>query len=129
MVSHCKEDGGWGESYKACTEKVYVHHELSQVVNTAWAMLALMSAQYPNRNVLERAARLIMQRQQPTGAWEQEAIEGVFNKTCMIRSAYSIRMFLIISYPNYKFIFTIWALGKYARRRGNSVLNKMTGSN
>jgi hypothetical protein len=34
--------------------------------------------------------------------WKQEGIEGVFNKNCMI------------SYPNYKFIFCIWALNKFS---------------
>jgi squalene cyclase len=33
---------------------------------------------------------------------KQEGIEGVFNKNCMI------------SYPNYKFIFCIWALNKFS---------------
>lgn len=28
----------------------------------------------------------------------------------------------MISYPNYKFAFTIWALGKYARTYGDKVL-------
>ncbi|KAJ1334485.1 hypothetical protein BSLG_007640 [Batrachochytrium salamandrivorans] len=46
---------------------------------------------------------LIMSRQLPNGEWPQEAIEGVFNKNCMI------------SYPNYKFVFPIWALGRYSR--------------
>jgi len=34
------------------------------------------------------------------GSWAQEAIEGIFNRTCAI------------SYPNFKFSFTIWMLGK-----------------
>jgi len=50
---------------------------------------------------------LIMERQKRNGEWEQEAIEGVFNKSCMI------------SYPNYKFIFPIKALGMFARTWGD----------
>ncbi|KAM3065668.1 Lanosterol synthase (Oxidosqualene--lanosterol cyclase) [Clarireedia jacksonii] len=80
------DDGGWGES---------------QVVNTAWAVLALMSARYPRKRVVERGLELIRSRQQPNGEWLQEAIEGVFNRTCMI------------GYPNYKFVFPIRALGRY----------------
>ena len=34
------------------------------------------------------------------GSWPQEAIEGVFNKN------------VAISYPNFKFAFTIWMLGR-----------------
>lgn len=45
-----------------------------------------------------------MDRQQPNGEWLQEAIEGVFNKSCMIW------------YPNYKLVFTMKALGMFAKK-------------
>ncbi|KAI1502804.1 terpene synthase [Biscogniauxia marginata] len=59
-----EHDGGWGEHYRSCLERRYIHHDTSQVVNTAWA--------------------LIGDRQQHNGEWLQESVEGVFNKTCMI---------------------------------------------
>jgi lanosterol synthase len=34
------------------------------------------------------------------GSWAQEAIEGMFDRT------------VAVSYPNFKFSFTIWMLGK-----------------
>ncbi|MCJ1398857.1 Lanosterol synthase (Oxidosqualene--lanosterol cyclase) [Xylographa trunciseda] len=107
FVSKQKDDGGWGESYKSCETGVYVQHENSQVVQTCWALLGLMEAEFPRRDVIERGIRLIMGRQKPEGGWEQEAIEGVFNKSCMI------------SYPNYKYIFPIKALGMFAKKYGN----------
>ncbi|KAL8679021.1 MAG: hypothetical protein Q9186_004677 [Xanthomendoza sp. 1 TL-2023] len=100
-------DGGWGESYKSCTDGVYSQHESSQVVQTCWVIIALLEAQYPEREPIEKAVRMVMGRQREDGSWEQEAIEGVFNKSCMI------------SYPNYKFIFPIKALGMFAKRFGN----------
>ena len=103
LVSKQMQDGGWGESYQACEKGEWVDHESSQVVQTSWALLALTAAQYPNQVVLKHAVQLIMKRQKVNGEWPQEAIEGVFNKTCMI------------SYPNYKFIFPIWALSRYAK--------------
>lgn len=51
-----------------------------------------------------------MSRQMPNGEWLQEGIEGVFNRNCMI------------SYPNYKFIFCLWALGRYRRIYGDEVI-------
>lgn len=75
------EDGGWGESYRACETGVYTHHAKSQIVQTCWALLAMMEAEYPHKEPLEKAVRLIMARQTAQGAWEQEAIEGVFNKS------------------------------------------------
>lgn len=74
---------------------------------TAWACIGLLEAQYPDRAPIEGALKLIMGRQQPNGEWLQEAIEGVFNKSCMI------------SYPNYKFVFPIIALGMFVKRYGN----------
>ena len=72
-------DGGWGESYKSCEQKRYVHHEKSQVVQTAWVCIALMEAGYPEKAPIKKALTMIMSRQQRNGEWLQEAIEGVFN--------------------------------------------------
>ncbi|CAG8632770.1 28341_t:CDS:2, partial [Dentiscutata erythropus] len=49
LISKQKEDGGWGESYKSCDTETYIHHENLQVVNTAFALLALMAGQDPAR--------------------------------------------------------------------------------
>jgi lanosterol synthase len=77
-----RDDGGWGESYKSCETGTWCEHpDGSQVVNTAWTIIALLEAQYPNKEPLERAIKLLMQRQQPNGEWLQEGIEGVFNKS------------------------------------------------
>ncbi|KAF2734304.1 terpene synthase [Polyplosphaeria fusca] len=103
-------DGGWGETYRSCETGVWHQHAQSQVVHTAWVVIALLYAEYPDPEPLKRGLKIIMSRQQSNGEWLQEAIEGVFNKSCMI------------SYPNYKFIFPVKALGLYARRFGNEPL-------
>lgn len=71
---------------------------------TAWALIGLIKAKYPDIEPIKKGIKLIMDRQQPNGEWLQEAIEGVFNKSCMI------------SYPNYKFSFPLKALGLFATR-------------
>ncbi|KAI9267811.1 terpenoid cyclases/protein prenyltransferase alpha-alpha toroid [Sporodiniella umbellata] len=109
LIQHQMADGGWGESYKSCETHVYCNHEKSQVVNTAFAVMALLDAKYPHKDPIRRGIELIMSRQQSNGEWLQEGIEGVFNKNCAI------------SYPNYKFSFTIWALGKYASVYGDTI--------
>lgn len=76
-------------------------------MQTAWALIGLLEADYPNLEHLRSAVKLIIDRQQDNGEWLQEAIEGVFNKSCMI------------SYPNYKFTFPIKALGLFARKYPN----------
>jgi len=80
------------------------HPTGSLVVQTAWALIGLMEAGYPHVEPIRKGIKFIMDRQQDNGEWLQEAIEGVFNKSCMI------------SYPNYKFTFTIKALGLFARK-------------
>ncbi|VDC00966.1 unnamed protein product [Peniophora sp. CBMAI 1063] len=108
LLSHQREDGGWGESFKTCELEAWVEHEQTQVVQTCWAALALMNAEYPHPEPIAKAVKLVMSRQLPDGSWPQEAIEGIFNNSCAI------------SYPNFKFAFTIWMLGrahKYLKAR------------
>lgn len=106
LLSKQNEDGGWGETYMSCVTKEYVQKE-SQVVNTAWAALTLMCAEYhlTDRRPVERAIKFILSRQRAAGDWEQEGISGVFNNSCMI------------SYINYRNIFPIWALGRWMKAR------------
>ncbi|KAJ7045781.1 terpene synthase [Mycena alexandri] len=99
LLSKQMSDGGWGESWKSCEEETYVQHEESQVVQTSWAAMALMYARYPDTTPIKRAVTLVRSRQLPDGQWPQEAVEGIFNKTCTI------------VYPNSKLIFTVWMLG------------------
>ena len=79
LLSKQMDDGGWGESYEGCEQKRYIHHEKSQVVQTAWACIGLMEAEYPDKAPIKKALTMIMSRQQRNGEWLQEAIEGVFN--------------------------------------------------
>jgi len=79
------------------------HPQKSQVTMTAWALMALMAAKFPDVSKLEPGVRLLIARQQSDGSWPQESITGVFNKTCMI------------SYPNYQQIFPMWALSRFSQ--------------
>ena len=108
LVSKQEADGGWGESYLSCQDKVYSHLPggESHVVNTSWAMLGLLAADYHevDRTVLDRAAAFLIRAQSAEGDWPQQQISGVFNRNCMI------------SYSNYRYIFPLWALGVYRRK-------------
>ncbi len=97
-----REDGGWGESYRSCIRGTHVPHERSQVVQTAWALLALMAARFSDRGPIDRGIELLLKRQEANGDWPQEGISGVFNRTCMI------------TYSNYRNIFPLWALARYS---------------
>jgi lanosterol synthase len=118
------DDGGWGETYKSCETGVWSQHEKSQVVQTAWVIIALLHAEYPDEEPLRKAVKLLIDRQQSNGEWLQESIEGVFNKSWYVPCCACVRYCLLtvhsmISYPNYKFEFPIKALGMFAKRYGD----------
>jgi lanosterol synthase len=82
---------------------VYTEAKTSQVVNTAWALMALMAADFGDKKLIEAGINVLLSRQTDLGDWAQESISGVFNYNCMI------------TYANYRNIFPIWALGRYYR--------------
>ena len=106
LVAKQELDGGWSESMKACETHTYVPSGQSLVVQTAWAVIALILGGYPDRTPIDRGIKLIIQRQSLEGEWKFEDVEGVFNHSCAIE------------YPTYKFLFPIKALGLYATRFG-----------
>lgn len=110
LVSKQEDDGGWSESIKSCETHTYVPTGQSQVVQTAWATIALILGEYPDRRSIDRAICLLMERQTPTGEWAFEYVEGVFNHSCAIE------------YPTYRFLFPIKALGLYAQRFGGEAV-------
>lgn len=110
LVSKQEPDGGWSESMKACETHTYVPSGQSMVVQTAWAVIALILGGYPNREAIDKGIKLIMQRQSLEGEWKFEDVEGVFNHSCAIE------------YPTYKFLFPIKALGLYSTKYGQDAV-------
>ena len=103
LVSKQRADGSWGESYESCVKIKYVQHDKGQIINTAWSLLGLMIAKYPNQEVIDNAIRFLHSRQENNGDFPQEGISGVFNKNCME------------TYTSYRNVFPIWALNRYLR--------------
>lgn len=105
LLSKQMTDGGWGESYLSSKTEQYVHSARSLVVQTSWALVALILSRPPPSVIaaIERGVALLISRQTKTGEWLQEDTEGVFNRTCMI------------GYPNYRHYFPIKALGMYVK--------------
>ena len=100
LLSKQRADGGWGESYLSCLTKQYSQGD-STVVNTAWALLALIHAQCPDRFSIRKGIDFLVSKQLPGGDWAQESVSGIFNRTCGI------------TYTAYRNVFPLWALAAY----------------
>ncbi|CAL5007612.1 unnamed protein product [Urochloa decumbens] len=107
LLSKQLRNGGWGESHLSSRTKAYTNldGEKSHIVNTTWAMLALMKAGQVERDPtpLHKAARLIMSMQLGNGDFPQEEMIGSFLKNGPL------------CYMAYRNIFPIWAIGEYQK--------------
>ncbi|KAL2864100.1 oxidosqualene cyclase helA [Aspergillus lucknowensis] len=112
LLQHQNPDGGWGEDLETVRVKEYVSNtEGSQVTNTAYALIGLLAARCSDHAALRRAVVYLMKQQQDTGEWLPGTLEGVFAPPGGMR------------YPNYKFHFTLMALGRYAKVYGDEDLS------
>jgi cycloartenol synthase len=102
LLSKQNEDGGWGESYLSCLTKEYCP-STSTVVNTAWALIALILARCPDAVAVRRGVEFLVARQTPRGDWPQEGCSGIFNRTCAI------------TYTSYRNVFPLWAIAAYLK--------------
>lgn len=105
------EDGGWGEDFGSCYNRMYTPAPAeygcdggSSVVQTSWALLALMAGECKDSAAVQRGIGLLMSRQLSSGDWAQENISGVFNRS------------VGITYTAFRNVFPIWALGRYAKQ-------------
>ena len=105
LVSHQLADGGWGETIESCRRGTYASCKEGQVVMTSWAVLSLLQSGIADSEPVRAGLRFLQDRQRPDGSWPEEAIAGVFNRTCAI------------TYDNYRKIFGLWALAAGETRR------------
>ena len=99
------EDGGWGEHHSGCLTGRYVAHEQSQVIHTAWALLALLEAADSNWTAIVRGVRFLLDAQDADGGWPKQDMAGVFFRTALL------------DYVLYREYFPLRALGLYEQRR------------
>lgn len=104
LLQKQRVDGSWGESFASCVQHQYIEHEDGQIINTAWALLALMKAKHPDRKAIERGVEFILSRQEANGDFPQEGISGVFNGNCME------------TYTSYRNVFPLWALARFYKQ-------------
>jgi lanosterol synthase len=105
LLDRQRADGGWGEHYSGCYTGEYVQHDESQVIQSAWAMMALLEAGDADRTAISRGARFLIDAQHADGTWPRQDMAGVFFRTALL------------DYVLYRQYFPLHALGLYERQR------------
>jgi len=105
LLDRQRADGGWGEHHSGCLTGGYVPHERSQIIQTAWALIALLSAADSNWSAISRGIRFLIDTQEADGTWPRQQASGVFFRTALLE------------YALYRDYFPMRALGLYEQRR------------
>jgi len=105
LLERQREDGGWGEHHSGCMTGQYVAHDQSQVIQTAWALIALLEAGESDWTAISLGIRFLIDTQNPDGTWPTQDMAGVFFRTALL------------DYVLYRQYFPLHALGLYEQRR------------
>ena len=100
-----REDGGWGEHHSGCLSGRYVPHGQSQVIQTSWALIALLEAGDTDWAAISRGASFLVDAQEADGTWPKQDMAGVFFRTALL------------DYTLYRQYFPVHALGLYEQHR------------
>lgn len=101
LLARQREDGGWGEHHSGCFTGCYVPHGKSQVIQTAWALIALLEADESNWSAISSGVKFLVDCQRADGSWERQDMVGVFFRTALL------------DYALYRQYFPLWALSLY----------------
>lgn len=105
LLERQRDDGGWGESYQGCFTGEYIGLVESQVIQTAWALIALLEAEDSNWHAITNGISYLIDTQNADGTWPKENMAGVFFRTALL------------DYVLYRQYFPLHALGLYHQRR------------
>ena len=111
LLSKQRADGGWGEHFQGCLSRKYVEHTQSQVIQTAWALKALLEAGVSDWSAIDRGITFLERMQQEDGDWAKQDPGGVFFNTALL------------DYVLYRRYFPVWVLGLYESMRHQHQLN------
>jgi squalene-hopene/tetraprenyl-beta-curcumene cyclase len=95
-------DGGWGEDLRSYPDADWVGRGESTASQTAWALLALLSAGERDRPSVERAIRWLAETQREDGTWDEPYFTGT-----------GFPWDFSINYHLYRMVFPLTALGRF----------------
>jgi squalene/oxidosqualene cyclase-like protein len=103
LLDHQRADGSFSEAFESCVEHRWVQGREPNVVQTSWALLALMALPRDDERsrAIERGIELLLSMQSDDGGWARPPTTGVFNRNCAI------------TYDNYRYYFPLWALARW----------------
>lgn len=105
LASVQRDDGGFGETNDSYADpRLAGKGQESTSYQTAWAMLAILSTDDPNTEVLERAAAYLVRTQRADGSWADPYF-----------SAPGFPEIFYLRYTGYSSYFPHWALARYRR--------------
>ena len=105
LLANQRSDGGWGEHHSGCISGQYTAHTESQVIQTAWSLIALLEADDSNWSSISRGIQYLVDSQNADGSWPKQDMVGVFFRTALL------------DYVLYRQYFPLHALGLYEQRR------------
>ncbi|MYT74547.1 MULTISPECIES: squalene--hopene cyclase [unclassified Streptomyces] len=96
------EDGGWGEDLRSYRYEDWKGHGLSTASQTAWALMALLSAGERDSKAVERGITFLAETQTEDGTWDEPYFTGT-----------GFPWDFSINYHLYRQVFPLTALGRY----------------
>jgi len=104
LEAHQNDDGGWGEDIRSYADPTLRGEGVSTASQTAWALLALVSAGEAARPAARRGVGFLATRQRDDGNWDEPWYTG----TGFPGDFY-------INYGLYRLCFPVTALGRWLR--------------
>jgi squalene-hopene/tetraprenyl-beta-curcumene cyclase len=103
LVAHQNRDGGWGETCASYDDPSLRGQGESTASQTAWALMALLSAGEGGNPATERGIRYLIETQKGDGSWDEPYFTGT-----------GFPRHFLINYHLYRDYFPLTALGRYA---------------
>ncbi|MGW0751503.1 squalene--hopene cyclase [Streptomyces sp. NPDC002587] len=95
-------DGGWGEDQRSYKDRSWAGKGASTASQTAWALMALLSAGERDAVTVERGIAYLVETQQADGSWDEPYFTGT-----------GFPWDFSINYHLYRQVFPLTALGRY----------------
>jgi squalene-hopene/tetraprenyl-beta-curcumene cyclase len=109
LYSVQNEDGGWGESNDSYYPPKHRRPYPSTAFQTAWALLALLSAGEVNSDAVQRGVDFLLKNQNVNGLWDDNSY-----------TAPGFPRVFYLKYHGYTKYFPLWALARYRNLLGQN---------